>query len=360
MTGPPPPFAGARLPLALGLVAMTLSEAGSWNIRQISAAVAARGPLAALPGVAAALAVYTLLAALLVDAALRWRVRDGAGLLLLGSLYGLANEGLFAPHLVTPAGLDPVFLLFPTLSWHAALDGALTVAVARAFLEGRLDLSQPRLSPRETLLLIAACGLWFPWSFAPWLPPAPPGILALFLLAPFLLLAGIVPGGGRPMASAAPLLGPRARGIAWAALALAALHLALRAPFGFLCWSAICFVHLALFRLTRPAGSDAAARDFVTDGGPRPAGIPPSPRPVSRGKILRAALLACLLFVAWRLAVPAFGLAPAVARGCALAAVAGGLFVPAVTLLLAARAILRGRPPASSGSTGSSEGEGKA
>lgn len=339
-----------RFFLALGLVGMTLSEAGSWNLRAFASAVAAKGPLAALPGVVAALLVYTLLLALLFDASERTGARDAAGLLLLSSLYGLANEGLFAPHLAAPAALNPIFLLFPTLSWHAYLDGALTVLVARAYLGGRLDLSQPGLSLREAGFVASACALWFPWSHAPWLPPAPPGVFVFFLLAPFALLALIVPGGGPLPAPGIPPLPPRARRAMYALLAAVAFGRATQAPAGMAVWGLLCLVYAALFRVTRPrpaalpdaAGPSGQAAAEAASHAPQP----PSPagRPISRGKILHAALLSLILFASWRAAVAALGLAPLLARGCSTAAVAAGITLPLATLLLAARAILRGMP----------------
>ena len=140
--------------LFLGLIAMFLSEVMIWNTRTI-AKVMWQKPLFGILMIFFAWGIYTFLITIIADIVYRYRVNNFVSLFLLGSIYGLFNEGIFAPHLLGHgnAGIAIIFLLFPTLSWHALLDGALTFYLFRAFTNGKIQITRNWLSGKEFGLL---------------------------------------------------------------------------------------------------------------------------------------------------------------------------------------------------------------
>ena len=121
------------------------------------AAAAARG-LVALPEMAELTAWYGLFAYVFLIVLDRCAVRSLAGLLLAGSIFGWAVEGLVIP-MVYEA--PPLSFLWPSVSWHALID-----VIAGWFL---LRLAMRRLAWPWLALLFAGLGVaWAFWASWTW------------------------------------------------------------------------------------------------------------------------------------------------------------------------------------------------
>ncbi|NLI78821.1 MAG: hypothetical protein GX442_20565 [Candidatus Riflebacteria bacterium] len=155
--------------LLLGSVGMFLSEGLSWNVYPLLP-LGERGFLPVLGAGVGTMLLYSTLFAVFADQAFRWRVGDLTGMILLGSLYGLLLEGVFAGIVFAPfpgpsvLGLSLLGCAFPALSWHAALDFPLPFLVLRRLGRG----SMPGFDlpwTRAALARVAAGVLfWASWT----------------------------------------------------------------------------------------------------------------------------------------------------------------------------------------------------
>lgn len=213
---------------------MVLSEFLIWNIHP-AARMLSLGPLGALLLVVPYLG-YTAVFAVLADTVVRRKVRDFWGLVLLGSLYGLFNEGVLADKVYAAGpgprmlGLHPVVLLTMSGSWHALIDVALGFTAFSAALSGRLGLGEPGLTRRQWLAAACLAVWWFSWSrfkvVQHWFPGGLPPGLQTFWLALAMALVGLTARAAlsaTPAEAPAEVLGPWARRLAWALAALSAL-----------------------------------------------------------------------------------------------------------------------------------------
>lgn len=182
--------------LLLGFFGMCFSEVFSWNTRTITSVIN-RGMIHAILSVGLVWFIYTVLLSWFADLAIRHKVGDTTGLLLLGNIYGLINEGFFAQNLyfapVSPLGVSPLFLVWPTLSWHPIIVALPTWFLFRSFVYHRQNWAPKSLSLRQSFFVVLFCGFWFLWQHAKWQQMwFPAGIelkvQILFLIFP--LLAG--------------------------------------------------------------------------------------------------------------------------------------------------------------------------
>jgi len=187
---------------------MFLSEVLSFNVAPLTRA-AARGPVAVAAAIAVAHLGYFALLALAADIVIRFRVRDFVSLVLLGSLYGLLLEGVFADRIFLPGpgpsllGLSLSSVAYPALCWHPVVDFAGAFFLIRAVRLGSLRPGIDRFLHPRTLLLAALALAWFSSSKAPWITrqfptgiPLPIHILWVvypLVLAGFALRAAMIP-----------------------------------------------------------------------------------------------------------------------------------------------------------------------
>jgi len=160
--------------ILLGLLGMFLSEVGVWNLQPLIAAFA-RAPLLTPHKVLMAHAVYLSLFLLAAHLIQRWRVDDVVSLLLMGSVYGLINEGLFADKILVGRAPGPrvlgvplLDLAFTGLSAHPAVDFLGAFLLYRAALTGRLGLEPGGPGGRGLRQWFGICLLWGALAFGSW------------------------------------------------------------------------------------------------------------------------------------------------------------------------------------------------
>lgn len=184
-------FAEKWYPLILiGLVAMFLSEFLIWNpLLQILTGRIFVGVLGTVRVIVLTSFMYIALLAIGVDVVQRFKIRDAVSLLLLGSVYGLVLEGVFANKVFDPVGFGPklfdvyfVHLLFTALSWHPLIDFLICFLLFQLLLKDRLGFGASKISLRELILLLAFSFFWFIWPYSQWFPKQlPSGIPFLAL-----------------------------------------------------------------------------------------------------------------------------------------------------------------------------------
>ncbi|MFZ5951063.1 MAG: hypothetical protein ACOYXC_10180 [Candidatus Rifleibacteriota bacterium] len=157
--------------LLLGFFGMCFSEILIWNTRTISL-VFNRGIIPTFIGISIVWFFYTVMMSWFVDLVIRQKVDDTIGLLLLGNLYGLINEGFFAQNLYSaPAavlGISPLFLIWPTLSWHPIIVALPTWYLFKSFVYRRLSWAPASLSLWQSVIVVLISGFWFSWQHAKW------------------------------------------------------------------------------------------------------------------------------------------------------------------------------------------------
>jgi hypothetical protein len=229
--------------LAFGVVGMVLSEVFCWNMAPLVEA-AGRGPLHVGVAVAAAIAGYTLMFAVVLDLVHRWGVSDWLGVLLAGSIYGLINEGIFGETVFLPGpgprvlGIWPIRAAFPALSWHPLIDFAFSVLVVGGICRGSAVVAERRVRPGDAIGAVVVGAVLAATSRLPWVRTALGGVDLPLWVQSFAVLFGSLALGCavlnalRHPADALPLevLGPRARTVAWSVVGLAALLRALSLP----------------------------------------------------------------------------------------------------------------------------------
>ena len=188
------------LVVSLSILGMLLSEVLSFNVAPLIRA-ATHGPLAVAATIAVAHLGYFALLVLAADVVIRFRIRDFVSLALLGSLYGLLLEGVFADRVFLPGpgpsllGLSLSSLAYPALCWHPVIDFAGAFFLLRAVRRGTLRPGLDRFLCPQALLVAALAVAWFSSSKAPWVTrqfPAgiPLSIHILWIVYP-LALAGL-------------------------------------------------------------------------------------------------------------------------------------------------------------------------
>lgn len=220
--------------LLLGALGAVLSEITIWNIRPLADALS-RHPLLILTWIVPLLG-YTWLFVILADLVVRYKVRDWVGLALLGSLYGLFNEGALAGLVFAPGlgprvlGLHPLNMAFTGLSWHAFIDVPLGFWLCRGILQDRLGLSEPGLSRRDWAAALGLALWLYCWRnfkvVRLWFPDGMPlHLQALWLLVPMALLGWLAHRAlaAEPQSSPQRILKPWQAACAWGLVAFAAL-----------------------------------------------------------------------------------------------------------------------------------------
>ncbi len=171
MTGPLTDFLYRLVAVAgAALVLQFFSE--FYFLNEGPAAEAARG-IAALPGMVELALWYALFAYIFLIVIDQFEVRTWGGLLLAGSVFGWATEGLVIP-LVYEA--PPVSFIWPAVAWHALID-----VIAGWYL---LRLAMRRLTWPWLALLFATLGVF--WAFwATWTWGAAEGGTVVYTTAEF-------------------------------------------------------------------------------------------------------------------------------------------------------------------------------
>jgi hypothetical protein len=188
-------LSGGVFPLLIlyGLTGMFFSEILVWNAKQMAGAVSANGPAVFPVLLSAAYLIYFLLLAAFLDIAARHGARRPGELLLLGSLFGIVNEGVFAPVIFAPnaVGVNLLGLAFTSLAWHPFFCFYINVKAVRYLFGGENSLLSGRpFRASEAAAAFAAGFLWYSMLFMPWCASNFPNGMPLYLrLAGFLFPA---------------------------------------------------------------------------------------------------------------------------------------------------------------------------
>ncbi len=167
-----------------GLTGMFFSEILVWNAKQMAGAVSARGPAVFPALLSAAYLIYFLLLAAFLDIAARYGARRPGELLLLGSIFGLINEGVFAPVIFAPnaVGVNPAVLAFTSLAWHPFFCFYINVKTVRYLFGGENPLLSGRpIRASEAAAAFAAGFLWYSMLFMPWCASNFPAGMPLYI-----------------------------------------------------------------------------------------------------------------------------------------------------------------------------------
>lgn len=188
-------FSGKIFPLLIlyGLTGMFFSEILVWNAKQMAGAVSARGPAAFPLLLSAAYIIYFLLLAAFLDIAARYGASRPGELLLLGSIFGIINEGVFAPVIFAPnaVGVNILVLAFTSLAWHPFFCFFVSVKAVRYLFGGENSLLSGRpIRASESAAAFAAGFFWYSMLFMPWCASNFPYGMPLYIkLAGFLFPA---------------------------------------------------------------------------------------------------------------------------------------------------------------------------
>lgn len=155
----------------LGTLGMFFSEVLVWNAGLFSKAVQDNPVKGVLLSCGTNL-LYIFLFYIFSGIIEKYSVRRFLPLVLLGSVYGLLLEGVFANKVFEPsfgfslAGLFPASLLFPALSWHPVIDFAFVFFLAGALSENKISFCSSSLSRREILNLVFFSVFWTVFRFS--------------------------------------------------------------------------------------------------------------------------------------------------------------------------------------------------
>ena len=179
-------LSGGIFPLLFlyGLTGMFFSEILVWNAKQMSRAVSAGGPAVFPVLLSAAYLIYFLLLAAFLDIAARYGARRPGELLLLGSIFGIVNEGVFAPVIFAPnaVGVNLLVLAFTSLAWHPFFCFFTNVKTVRYLFGGENPLLSGRpIRASEAAAAFAAGFLWYSMLFMPWCASNFPNGMPLYL-----------------------------------------------------------------------------------------------------------------------------------------------------------------------------------
>lgn len=177
---------GSVLPLLFlyGLTGMFFSEILVWNAKQMAHAVSASGPAIFPILLSAAYLIYFLLLAAFLDIAARYGARRPGELLLLGSIFGIVNEGVFAPVIFAPnaVGVNLLVLAFTSLAWHPFFCFLINVKSVRYLFGGENSLLSGRpIRASEAAAVFTAGFLWYSMLFMPWCASNFPNGMPLYL-----------------------------------------------------------------------------------------------------------------------------------------------------------------------------------
>lgn len=186
------------LPLVLlGLIGMFLSEFLIWNVFSFSQ-VLSSSVWSAVAMLLVSAVIYIVLFIVFVDVIQRFKVNDFTGVLILGMIYGLLLEGIFATKIFTPGigcirGLCFSSLGFTALSWHPLIDFLGGILILGLLFKGEFNLSDKKINPKEILSLVVFSLFWFIWIYAKWLLVklplgVPLNIQVLVLVCPMVVL----------------------------------------------------------------------------------------------------------------------------------------------------------------------------
>ncbi|MFC1745833.1 hypothetical protein ACFL35_17705 [Candidatus Riflebacteria bacterium] len=162
-------FLARWLPLfLLGFIGMFLSEALIWNIPPLLC-VADNFPLLTPLVPIFAFFLYLFLFVFFAHWAVHFKVNDWVGIVILGSLYGLINEGIFSDVVHHPGpgpnifGVFPIMYTFPALSWHAYLDFSLGCFLVSMAFKNKLQLQISQVSWKECGGIFCFAFFWYLW-----------------------------------------------------------------------------------------------------------------------------------------------------------------------------------------------------
>jgi hypothetical protein len=163
------------LPLILlSFVSMFLSEILIWNVSQFSE-ILNKGILNAIVFLFIGTMLYFILMVIFADIIFRFKVNDIVSLLILGSIYGLLLEGIFA-NKIFEASLGPMLFqtylfsfTFTALSWHAIIDFMLGFVFFKMILQGKFGLQCSKIKIKEIFITIIFGLYWFFFSKSSWI-----------------------------------------------------------------------------------------------------------------------------------------------------------------------------------------------
>jgi hypothetical protein len=182
----------------LGIIGFFLSEILIWNIASFSHILSesiAKAVVLSLIGIL----IYVVLFVFFTDVIRRFKINDFVGLVLLGSVYGLLLEGIFADKVFNLngfsfniAGIWGSNLAFTALSWHPLIDFLGAFFLLKIFLKGKISSSPDNINLKEGTVIFFFSFFWFVFSFAPWLLAKMPEELPLLAEIFFLLFPAIL------------------------------------------------------------------------------------------------------------------------------------------------------------------------
>ena len=156
----------------LGLAGMFFSEVLVWNAKLAAGIVYEKGAIAALVMALFTYFIYFLLVAVFCDTAVRYKAERPLEIILLGTIFGLINEGVFARVIflnASPTGLNLPVMAFTSLFWHPFSGFFLSVSAVRYLLNNQYSIFSGRpLKAFETALVFSAGFLWHAMLFMPW------------------------------------------------------------------------------------------------------------------------------------------------------------------------------------------------
>jgi hypothetical protein len=188
--------------ILLGSLGMFLSEFLIWNsMLQIVTGHIPLTSIAITRAILMTTIMYIVLFAVSADIIQRFKISDAASMLILGSIYGLVLEGIFANKVFEQAGFGPeifgvllVHLSFTGLSWHPIIDFLFGFFIFKWLLKGRINLGKGGISFKGYIVLATFGIFWFIWPYAKWYPKLPHGLPLLALEALQLLFPIILFG----------------------------------------------------------------------------------------------------------------------------------------------------------------------
>jgi len=284
---------GLRLVAVLGNAMILMFFSEYFFLNEGPALDLARG-LQALPDIAILTLFYGLFTAILLIVIQRFHVRDLAGLLLAGSIFGWATEALVVP---VAYEAPPISYIWPSIGWHALVDVLLGWYALR--------LAMRRLAWPVLALLFAALGVcWAFWASWTWGSTDEPTVIySTGDFTTIALVSGAIWITGMALADLAARRPFRPGSWEIGAVAACAVILFAVTGLAFLPWSVglALLVAVTLAALARARRTDTAARDRLAPL----ASPPPRSAYLAALALPGAAVLTYPVVLDHRLAVPA-------------------------------------------------------
>ena len=185
------------------MIGMFLSEFLIWNVSGFTQ-VLSEGVVNAISLILIGMLIYILLFVIFTDIIQRFKVNDFTGVLILGMIYGLLLEGIFATKVFEP-GIGPCItglcfssVVFTALSWHPLIDFLVGFLILGLLFNGKLNLGNKKINSKEILIVILLSCFWFMWAYSQWnILKMPSGIApiaqVLVLIFPILVFMILTP-----------------------------------------------------------------------------------------------------------------------------------------------------------------------